>query len=58
MNEFSDMMSPFQKEYKVLLNCRIDKGAVLNLDIDKVIFFFAHNNLMGNSFLRWRHGVL
>jgi hypothetical protein len=39
MNEFSEMMSPFQKEYKVLLNCRIDKGAVLNLDIDKVPFF-------------------
>lgn len=38
MTEFTDMMSPFQKEYKVLLNCRIDKGAVINQDIDKVSY--------------------
>ena len=39
MQEFNEMMSPFQKEYKVLLNCRIDKGAIVNLDIDKVSNF-------------------
>ena len=54
MNEFSEMMSPFQKEYKVLLNCRIDKGAVLNLDIDKVLFFFW----LTGSCLLWRRGGL
>lgn len=49
MNEFSEMMSPFQKEYKVLLNCRIDKGAVLNLDIDK-LFTMETRRLMRNVY--------
>jgi len=47
MQEFNEMMSPFQKEYKVLLNCRIDKGAIINLDIEK-LFTMETRRLMRN----------
>jgi hypothetical protein len=34
--EFQDLVSPKQKEYKILLNCRVERGAGCNYDYDKV----------------------
>ena len=34
--EFQDAVSPRQKEYKILLNCRAERGAGCNYDYDKV----------------------
>lgn len=34
--EFQDMISPKQKEYKILLNCRVERGAGCNYDYEKV----------------------
>lgn len=34
--EFQDMVSPRQKEYKILLNCRAERGAGCNYDYEKV----------------------
>ena len=34
--EFQDLISPKQKEYKVLLNCRVERGAGSSYDFEKV----------------------